>query len=132
MTGVADDTERNDNGSRVEFKILAARKVDGAEVLGEAFSICLGLALCFSRKAGATAGCLDGRVRGRNGKGLQSEDCIFCGWGRGGLGHVPSGRFRPALTWDVLRFVSFDGGSLGDLNKLILCDALCVEFQSNE
>ena len=62
MARVADDAERNDGGSIVELEILTARKVDWAEILGEAFSICLGLALRFSRKAGATARCLDGRV----------------------------------------------------------------------
>lgn len=81
MAGVADDAERNDGGSIVELEILTARKVDGAETLGEALSICLGLALRLSRIACATAGCLDSRVRGRNGKRLQSENGIFCEWG---------------------------------------------------
>jgi hypothetical protein len=113
MAGVADDAERNDGGSIVELEILAARKVDGAETLGEALSICLGLALCLSRIACATAGRLDSRVRGRNGKRLQSENGIF----------------RDVLRWHL---VPFDGGRLGDVNILILGDALSVKFQSNE
>lgn len=80
MTGIADDTERNDGGSRVEFKIFTAGKIDGAEILGEGIWICFGLALCFSGIAGSTAGGLDGRVRRRNGKGFQSKNGICCGW----------------------------------------------------
>ena len=91
MAGVADNAEGDDGGSIVELEILTARKVDGAETLGEALSIGLGLALCLSRITCATAGCLDSRVRGRNGKRFQSQNGIFCGWG---VVRTGSGQFR--------------------------------------
>jgi hypothetical protein len=113
MARVADDAERNNGSPRAEFKIFAAGKVDGAEILWEAFGVRLGLALGFSRITCATTEGLDGRVRGWNGQRLQTENGI---WG------------------DVLRwhFVPFDRGRLRDVNIMILGDALFVEFQSND
>lgn len=77
MSGIADDAERNEGGAVAEFEILAAGKVYGAKIiLGGRILIRLGLALCFSGIACATAESLDGGVRGRDGKGLQAEDGI--------------------------------------------------------
>jgi hypothetical protein len=100
MARIAYDAERNDGGPRAEFEIFAARKVDGAEILGGAVWICLGLALCLSRIACATAGSLDGRVRRRNGERLQVENGICCGW----LGHVPG---QLAVTYPGRSSVAF-------------------------
>jgi hypothetical protein len=113
MAGIADDPERNDGSPRTEFKIFAARKVDGAKILREAFWVRLGLAFCFSRIACTTTERLDRRVRGWNGKRLQTEDGVW---------------------WDILgwHFVPFHRGRLRDVDIMILRNALFVEFQSNE
>jgi len=77
---IADDTERNDGGPRDELKIFAARKVDGAKFMREAFWIRLGLALCLSTVTCAAAERLDCRIRGGDRKGLESENGTRCGW----------------------------------------------------
>jgi len=77
MAGIADNAERNDGSARTEFKVFAASKVDRAEILWEAFRVCLGFALGFSRVTRATAEGLDCRVGGWDGKGLETENGIW-------------------------------------------------------